>query len=608
LLCHLSSTKKARSENLAFEGNNTYIRSQGIFIAQTTADVKRFVISFENNSKEGQELSSFDNTHKLIKPKEARQYAISIAPIDDLPVLDGDELVNSSTWDWQANETTKTAYRQFLPKMVYSRSHPAFDPMGEHGRSYLKKNIHGRYVKITDGNDNLRMIVLDNDDRNYYSWKGKLPHPSVVIINPLTLHSHVVYFLSEEVNLHDARYKALRIGMARRLGGDVDYKNAGQKFRSPFFVKGDKEWSYFKDDVLQPDCHYVLIHEDTWTKTYSLSELEDRIKPTSLDDLFPNEDVANVLMPASPSGAEGEPASPVNVLMPAKTSGYQFMWESGLKNALKCYSPDTHTEVVKRAMRAEFETYGCGVKEYKIIEAVRCAYNFAQKTYDASKRRGSSYDHSSETQREVANIRYNRQRDIIGALNIDKIKASGVSKATFYRQQRKGETSMFPIENQKLYANMRWADHGETLEDAGIKFGKTDRTIKRWVKEGKVTKIEGIYVLSASHRHEDISLPDRHEDISNENVPIIETLPYNTNNYIPPNNIGTVSRDRDILDGVIEIVEKKEKNMNIENEDDFVELTRQAETIKEDLETLPRPSPAEDFRTLSIKEMVDLWD
>jgi hypothetical protein len=315
--------------------------------------------------------------------------------------------------------------------------------------------------------------VLDNDDSNYYSWKGKLPHPNIIPISPRTLHSHPTYFLSEEVDIYSARFKLLKQRMSRLLGGEVDEKNIGEKYRSPFFVKGVKEWSYLKDGILQPDFHYNLIYKDTWTKTYTLDELETFLKPLSLDDIdfddttVSEENVAvahnNIQEVRSRSPEDKSSTNTGNhdrmwdnkdvlkwyspdtnfglVKSSTNTGNRDRMWYNGYKDALKCYNPDIHIDVVKSAMRRELEKHGQGVKKHNIDEAVRYIYEKARKTWDDSKRRQREvatkpkYDHSSERQREVANIRYNKLRDVIGPLNKEKIKASGKSKSTFYRKK-----------------------------------------------------------------------------------------------------------------------------------------------------------------------------
>jgi hypothetical protein len=348
------------------------------------------------------------------------------------------------------------------------------------------------------------MLVIDNDDPNYYSWKGALPAPNLTIINAVNLHSHLVYFLSEKVKFHDPRFKTLRQQMARQLDGEVDWKNAGRKFKSPFFIKGKRQWSYVKDGILQADFHYVLFHKATWTKTYSLSELEKRIKPANLDDIFSDEDVL--------SGEGITQTSKMYVHHPVKRiiekkSGYEYMWSNGLPNAKRHYHPDLHEEMVKRLMREEFDKLAHGVKEYKIKEAVRCAYILAKKSWDPSKRRNPKrtyhgdeqsqvvtaayYDHSSERQRDVVNIRHNRIRDIIGALNVDKYTGQGIPKSTFYYRQRKQEQG----ESQVNSNGNRWVGHGETLPEAAVRFKVSEKTIRRWLKEGKIEKIDGIHVL-----------------------------------------------------------------------------------------------------------------
>jgi hypothetical protein len=106
----------------------------------------------------------------------------------------------------------------------------------------------------------------------------------------------------------------------------------------------------------------------------------------------------------------------------------------------------------------------------------------------------SKYDHSSDRQREVVNVRYNRMRDIVGALNIDIIKTSGVPKSTFYYRKKQEQEK----ENTMKLDSHRWMDHGETLEMAAKRFDKSEKTIRRWIKEGKVEKIEGVHVLKGS--------------------------------------------------------------------------------------------------------------
>jgi hypothetical protein len=175
--------------------------------------------------------------------------------------------------------------------------------------------------------------------------------------------------------------------MARLLGGDVDYKNAGQKFKSPFFLKTPRQWSHVKDGVLQPDIHYVLYNPKTWTRTFSLDELEDYLKPASLDDMF-NDNASPVGDGIIINGCTVRPTvSTVPRKLTEKKSGYTYMWSSGYHEALKCYHPDFHIDVVKLSMQAVFETYGAGVKAYNIKEAVRCVYERAKKSWDQSKKK-----------------------------------------------------------------------------------------------------------------------------------------------------------------------------------------------------------------------------
>ena len=397
--------------------------------------------------------SNCDRKHKLIRPSEAKHYTCETVHIGDLDVLDGDEIADSAVWQWQDNEIAKAAYQELLPYPIYSHSHPAFAPDNEkYGKDYLKKGIEARYIKITDHKNMTRMLVLDNDDSNYYSWKGKLPHPNVAVISPLTLRSHVFYFLSEEVNIYSARYKALKERMSRLVGGEVDERNIGEKYRSPFFIKGLKEHSYLKDGVLQPDFHYNLIYKDTWTKLYTLDELETYLKPLSLDGMdyddtrVSDENVAvahSVIRPRSFTNLIISCELGLSEDKSSTNTGHRnYMWDNAYKNALKCYNPHLHVDMVKSAMRREYEIYGHSVKKHNIDEAVRYTYEWGKKKYDPSKRRQREvatkpkYDHSSQRQREVANIRYNNLRDIIGLLNVDKIKSSGKSKSTFYREKR----------------------------------------------------------------------------------------------------------------------------------------------------------------------------
>jgi hypothetical protein len=107
-----------------------------------------------------------DRKHKLIRPSEAKLYPpVKIMPIADLRVDAGDVMVTSDSTDWQIGGIM---YQQFFNGPIYSGGHPAFDHKGNYGWTYRKKGIRGRYVVIVDAEDNVKMIILDNDDRNYY--------------------------------------------------------------------------------------------------------------------------------------------------------------------------------------------------------------------------------------------------------------------------------------------------------------------------------------------------------------------------------------------------------------------------------------------------------
>jgi hypothetical protein len=454
MVAFLLATIRQQKSQLGSLALMQQIHSKTQTICQSFSSVVPHV--FDGDTTEMGQADERDKKFKMIRQSEAEQYICNIVHIDDLPVHNGDEMIDADTWQWQGDSIAKARYEEFLPYPIYSHSHPAVNINASYGfNEYTKRGVHGRYVKINDRNNDVRMLIIDNDDPNYYSWKGRLPEVNLTIISPLTLRSHLVYFLSEEVNRNDHRFKSLRKRMAQRLGGNVDDKNAGQWFRSPFFLKGQKDWSLLKDGVLQPDCHYVLTNEHTWTKTYSLDELERYLKPPCLNDIFNNETVLGSEPSFQPPQPHIVPIVVQTVIPPNKlgtlpksvrgASGYPFMWESGLKNAIRCYDPCLHVETVKTAMRAEFEAFGQGVKAYKIKEAVRCAYEFAEKTYDETKRRKPDYDHSPERQREVANARYDKLRDIIGLLEVDKIEMSGKSERTYYRHKKNGP----PVKKEK---------------------------------------------------------------------------------------------------------------------------------------------------------------
>jgi hypothetical protein len=388
--------------------------------------------------------------HEMISPKRAAQYECVIVHIDEIIVHDGDRVIDSEVWQWQDDAEIKLAFEELLPYPIYSHSHPAFNINASYAEDFLKKGIYGRYIKISDRQNMTRMLFLDNDDPNYNSWRGVLPHPNIVIINPLTLHSHVGFFLSEEVDLYSPRYKALKRAMSQRLGGDVDEKNVGERFRSPFFFRQENEWFYLKNDILQPDFHYNIIHEGTWTKLYSLSELEESIRVRSLDELFGTEsdtlapyittNEATVVRPSIPPYNNMDKCHFQSQSANPRTSGRNFMYDNGYKKALKHYRPDLPEDTVKTLMRAEFEVYGQGVQEVNILEAVRYCYEKAKKGFDASKRRVFEKSMTDEAFSGLQSVRSNmRPLKLYDGDPLEiAIKKSGKSRRQFFRDQKKG--------------------------------------------------------------------------------------------------------------------------------------------------------------------------
>jgi hypothetical protein len=269
---------------------------------------------------------------------------------------------------------------------------------------------------------------------DHEAWiDANIPRPNLVVINPVTAHSQYFYLLDKPNYPYERdTYWNIRRKLLRQLATvesvKVDFGKM-YNYRSPLFKKGKRKGWLVKRGVVQTDFHYVIFHD---VVPYSLSELDIKdVIGSQADHEVVYEHTHNYNNRHGLTHAQ-EPES---------TPQYRHirMFEAGRVDAMRAYDPDlTDAENIQNMFLIYRRHADQTLPECQIKASAVCTFNRAVMTYDPSKRGKGDLDHSSERQRQRANIRWNRHREDTGETDKEGWERLGMSKATLYRMRKKG--------------------------------------------------------------------------------------------------------------------------------------------------------------------------
>ena len=349
------------------------------------------------------------------------------------------------TSDHDTFRRIKEYFCTFLPYYVFSHDTCAISlqhqTIGKNEIQIFKKErksaVNFRFLRIFSEDANwVKLMVIDIDLPMYHeAWiDADIPRPNLVVVNPVTAHRQYYYFLEQTNSLSERdRYWNIRRKLLEKLATvDCEVKVDFGKmynYRSPLFKKGKRKGWLVKRGVVQTDFHYVILHH---VEPYSLSDLAlNDLNGLRTDHKVAYEHTHNYNNRHSLTHAPDSKS----------TSQYRHMrmFEAARGDALRTYDPDlTDAENIQNMFLIYQKHADPTLPECQIKASAVCTFNRAVKTYDPSKKGKADLDHSSERQRQRANIRWDNHREHMGETDKEGWERLGISKATFYRMRKKG--------------------------------------------------------------------------------------------------------------------------------------------------------------------------
>jgi replicase family protein len=396
----------------------------------------------------------------------------------------------------------------------------------------------------------VRLFVIDVDKkyRAYYWNVCGFPEPNIETINPVSRHFQYIYLLSIAANPKESPlYQNVMKAMVSELDG-ADKCAIGYNFRSPCYNHGRRVGKLIKRGKIQ--CGYNLVVVNHWNEVDLYYDLWMQFRPDELrDEMF--EDTVQTIIDCHDEtttdetisttttdcaiedrSEEGRHMNMINKSWP--TCNMEFDPQHPSLNQIvgifKQHSADLEDDHVHYHAKRQLQWCIENIKEkrkqrqsdgkFSDLQRARRAFrteldqilNGQLQKHAANffKMSRPTFTRCLKDGRIIHNVSYYELRAVkVGRnwVHVDNLPCSesleeevdGTNEMT-NQTIIYGNVSLSPPTSKKSEENVeesdrrissRWSEHGETIPDAAIRYGKDKSTIDRWIASGKLKKEYG---------------------------------------------------------------------------------------------------------------------